>query len=196
MADSYARGARILSVGIATTGVVTFAYFAVASHVLDAVEYKGVSLLWSVMFVIVSVIYRPIEQLLSRSIAERRALGHAAHSLRTPLTLQGAFALVFLAIALALRSYLEDDVFDGSATLYWVLVGAVLAYAASGEVGSGPAAGAPRARRPSAHGTTTSDTSGAARIPSATTSCPSAIPMATASGKRKREHDSSRTSPP
>ena len=129
--SSYGRGARILSIGIATTGVVTFAYFAVASHVLDEVEYKGVSLLWSLMFIIVSVIYRPIEQLLSRSIAERRALGHAAHPLRTPLTLQAAFALAFLAAALPLRSYLEDDVFDGSSTLYWVLVGGVLAYAAS-----------------------------------------------------------------
>jgi O-antigen/teichoic acid export membrane protein len=131
LADSYARGARILSVGIATTGVVTFAYFAVASHVLDEVEYKGVSLLWSLMFIIVSVIYRPIEQLLSRSIAERRALGQDAHPLRTPLTLQGCFALAFLAVALPLKSYLEDDVFDGSSTLYWVLVGGVLAYAAS-----------------------------------------------------------------
>ncbi len=129
--SSYGRGARILSIGIATTGVVTFAYFAVASHVLGEVEYKGVSLLWSLMFIIVSVIYRPIEQLLSRSIAERRALGEAAHPLRTPLTLQACFALAFLAIALPLRSYLEDDVFDGSATLYWVLVGGVLAYAAS-----------------------------------------------------------------
>jgi O-antigen/teichoic acid export membrane protein len=129
--SSYGRGARILSIGIATTGVVTFGYFAVASHVLDEVEYKGVSLLWSLMFIIVSVIYRPIEQLLSRSIAERRALGHAAHSLRTPLTLQACFALAFLVVALVLRSYLEDDVFDGSATLYWVLVGGVLAYAAS-----------------------------------------------------------------
>ncbi|HEX2084562.1 MAG TPA: hypothetical protein VHF89_02690 [Solirubrobacteraceae bacterium] len=131
MADSYTRGARILSVGIATTGVVTFAYFAVASHVLDAVEYKGVSLLWALMFVIVSVIYRPIEQLLSRSIAERRALGQESHPLRTPLTLQAGFALAFLAVALPLRPYLEEDVFDGSATLYWVLVGGVLAYAAS-----------------------------------------------------------------
>jgi O-antigen/teichoic acid export membrane protein len=128
---SYGRGARILSVGIATTGVVTFAYFAVASHVLDEVEYKGVSLLWSLMFVIVSVIYRPIEQLLSRSIADARARGVAAHPLRTPLTIQACFALAFLAVALPLRSYLEDDVFDGSATLYWVLVGGVLAYAAS-----------------------------------------------------------------
>jgi O-antigen/teichoic acid export membrane protein len=128
---AYGRGARVLSLGIATTGVVTFAYFAVASHVLEEVEYKGVSLLWSLMFIIVSVIYRPIEQLLSRSIAERRALGQAAHPLRTPLVLQGCFALAFVAVALPLRSYLQDDVFDGSATLYWVLVGGVLAYAAS-----------------------------------------------------------------
>ena len=129
--DGYAAGARILSIGIATTGAVTFAYFAVASHVLGDVDYKGLTLLWSVMFVIASVIYRPIEQLLSRSIAERRALGHAEHSLRTPMLLQGAFALVFLALALAFRGPLTDDVFDGRTTLYWVLVGGVLAYAAS-----------------------------------------------------------------
>ena len=54
---SYARGARVLSVGIATTGVVTFAYFSVASYALSEVEYKNVALLWAVMFVIVSVIY-------------------------------------------------------------------------------------------------------------------------------------------
>jgi O-antigen/teichoic acid export membrane protein len=129
--SSYGRGARILSVGIATTGLVTFAYFAVASHVLDGVDYKGISLLWSVLFVVVSVIYRPIEQLLSRSIAERRALGHAVHSLRVPMVLQGAFALAFLVVALALRGPLVDDVFDGSQALYWVLVASVLAYAAS-----------------------------------------------------------------
>jgi O-antigen/teichoic acid export membrane protein len=130
-AGGYARGARILSIGIATTGLVTFAYFAVASHVLDEVEYTGISILWAVLFVVVSVIYRPIEQLLSRSIAERRALGHAEHSLRVPLLLQGAFALAFLAVALPLRETLTEDVFDGSETLYWVLVGSVIAYAAS-----------------------------------------------------------------
>ena len=109
----------------------TFAFFAVASHVLSPADYKGISLLWSVLFIVTSVIYRPIEQLLSRSIAERRALGHAEHSLRVPLLLQGAFAVAFLVVALALRETLTEDVFDGSATLYWVLVGSVLAYAAS-----------------------------------------------------------------
>ena len=42
---------------------------------LDDDEYAQISLLWSVLFVMVSVIYRPIEQLLSRTIADRRARG-------------------------------------------------------------------------------------------------------------------------
>ena len=74
-ASGYGAGAKILSIGIASTGVVTFAYFSVASYALDDVDYKAISLLWSVLFVIVSVIYRPIEQLLSRTIADRRARG-------------------------------------------------------------------------------------------------------------------------
>jgi O-antigen/teichoic acid export membrane protein len=128
--DSYARGARVLSIGIASTGLFTFAYFAVASHVLDADPYGAVSLLWAVLFVVISVIYRPVEQLLSRTIADRRARGHhGAHPLRIPLMVQGGFAAASIVIALALRGPLED-VFD-SATLYWVFVGATLAYAAS-----------------------------------------------------------------
>jgi O-antigen/teichoic acid export membrane protein len=129
--SSYARGARILSVGIATTGVVTFAYFALASHSLSPTDYKGISLLWSVLFLIISVIYRPVEQLLSHTIAARRAQGHEGHPLRVPLTIQLAAAAAVLGIALALRGPLEDDVFDGSAELYWVLVVATFAYAAS-----------------------------------------------------------------
>jgi len=130
-ASGYGRGARILSIGIATTGLVTFAYFSVASYVLDDVDYKNISLLWSLLFVIVSVIYRPIEQLLSRTIAERRARGlEHDHPMRTPLLIQGGFALAFLVVALALRGPIED-LFDGSSALYWILVVAVLAYAAS-----------------------------------------------------------------
>jgi O-antigen/teichoic acid export membrane protein len=129
----YARGARVLSVGIATTGVVTFAYFALAAHALTSEQYARISLLWSIMFVTVSVIYRPIEQLLSRTIAERRARGESSGGghLRVALLIQATFALAFLAAALAAREPLQEGVFDGSAALYWVLVGGVLAYAAS-----------------------------------------------------------------
>ena len=131
MSSSYGRGARILSVGIATTGLVTFAYFSLASHSLSEEDYKGVALLWSVLFLIISIIYRPVEQLLSHTIATRRAQGHEGHPLRVPLIIQATAALTFLVVALALREPITDDVFDGSEELYWVLVVAVLAYAAS-----------------------------------------------------------------
>ncbi len=132
---SYGRGARILSIGIASTGLLTFAYFSIASHVLGEQSAKRIDLLWSVMFVIISVIYRPIEQLLSRTIAERRARaragGAAAHSLRVPMLIQGLFALIFLVVALALHDTLIDDVFEHEEALYVVLVVGTLAYAAS-----------------------------------------------------------------
>jgi O-antigen/teichoic acid export membrane protein len=128
---SYGRGARVLSVGIAATGLFTFAYFSLASHLLSEVAAKRLDLLWSIMFVIISVIYRPIEQLLSRTIADRRARGRGGSSLRVPMVIQGGFAAAFLCLALALHERIRDHVFDGSETLYWVLVVAVLAYAAS-----------------------------------------------------------------
>jgi O-antigen/teichoic acid export membrane protein len=128
---SYGSGARILSIGIASTGLLTFAYFSIASHVLAEGSAKRIDLLWSVMFVIISVIYRPIEQLLSRTIAERRARGHAEHAMRVPMLIQAGFALAFLVLALALHDELINNVFEGQGALYDVLVVGTLAYAAS-----------------------------------------------------------------
>jgi O-antigen/teichoic acid export membrane protein len=99
--------------------------------VLNATQAKRVDLLWSVMFVIISVIYRPIEQLLSRTIADRRARGIEGHPLRVPMTIQASFAVIFGATAIALHSRLQNHVFNGSSTLYWILVVGTLAYAGS-----------------------------------------------------------------
>ena len=128
---SYASGARVLSIGIASTGIFTFLYLATASHVLDPASYSRISLCWAIMFVILSVIYRPVEQLLSRMIADRRARGLHGHPLRIPATIQFGFALVFVIVALAMRSEIEQGMFDGSSALYWILVVGVLAYSAS-----------------------------------------------------------------
>ena len=128
---SYASGARILTIGIASTGIFTFLYLAFASHELSPAAYSRISLCWAIMFVILSVIYRPIEQLLSRTIADRRARGLHGHSLRIPAAIQVSFALLFLAVALALRPQIEQGIFDGSSALYWILLIGVLAYAAS-----------------------------------------------------------------
>jgi O-antigen/teichoic acid export membrane protein len=139
---SFGSGARILSIGIAATGLFTFAYFGVAGHVLSDGDYGRVSLLWSLLFVIMSVIYRPVEQLLSRTIADRRARGiTAGHPLRVPALIQGSFALAFLVVALALHGPIENGLFDGHASLYWILIGAASR--------SGWPSESRRARRPS-----------------------------------------------
>ncbi|UTI63123.1 hypothetical protein NBH00_17370 [Paraconexibacter antarcticus] len=128
---SFASGARILSIGIASTGLFTFAYFSVASHVLSDNALGGVNLLWTILFITISVIYRPVEQLLSRSIATRRAQGHeAGHPLRDAARIQAAFAATFVVVAFLFKGTLIDA-FDGRDALFWVLVVAALAYAAS-----------------------------------------------------------------
>ncbi len=129
---SYGRGAAILSVGIGATGLITFAYFSLASYSLPEDEYGRITLLWSAMFITVSVLYRPVEQLLSRTIADHEARGvTGSEHLRVAATIQLALGVAFAVVALVLRGPIEDDLFAGSSTLYWVLVVGVLAYAAS-----------------------------------------------------------------
>ena len=83
------------------------------------------------MFVIISVIYRPIEQLLSRTIADHRARGIAGTADARADAIQGSFALVFLAVALPLHDELADHVFDHYAGALLDLRRRHVAYAAS-----------------------------------------------------------------
>src|SRR5919106_3735126 len=129
---SYGRGAAILSVGIGVTGVVTFGYFSLASYSLEEAEYGRITLLWSAVFITVSVLYRPVEQLLSRTIADRDARGiSGSEHLRVAATIQLSLGVLFAVVALVLRGPIQDDLFGGSEALYWILIVTVLAYAAS-----------------------------------------------------------------
>jgi O-antigen/teichoic acid export membrane protein len=88
--------------------------------------------LWSAVFITVSTLYRPIDQLLSRHISERRQLGQPiGEPMRVAARIQLGLAVAFVALALALRGPLQDDLLSGNETLYWVFFSAVLGYAAS-----------------------------------------------------------------
>lgn len=131
-AASYGRGAALLSALIGVTGLLTYAFHSLAAHALGRDGYGVIAVLWAAVFLVASVIYRPVEQLLSRTLAERRAQGRPIGSaLRVAATIQFGLVLAFLAVALALRGPIEDELFSGSSTLYWCLVVAGAAYAAS-----------------------------------------------------------------
>ena len=89
-------------------------------------------MLWSAVFVTIAVLHRPVEQLISRGIAERRARDQPAGDvLRGAAAIQTAIAAAFAVLALALRGPIQDELLSGSETMYWIYVGAVLAFAAS-----------------------------------------------------------------
>jgi len=128
----YGRSAALLTGAVGLAGLLTYAFFALASHALDRAEYGRIVVLWSVMFIAISVLLRPVEQLLSRTIAELETHGQpTGHVLRTAAWIQLAIAAAFTVAALALRGPIQDDLFDGDALFFWALVASVLGFAAA-----------------------------------------------------------------
>jgi O-antigen/teichoic acid export membrane protein len=128
----YGRTASFLAIGVGLTGVITYVYFFIASHVLSKPDYGQITVLWSAVFITISTLYRPIEQLLSRNIAQHTVKGEPLGStMRVASTIQLGLSLTFAVVALALRGPIQNGVLEGNETLYWVFFSAVLFYAAS-----------------------------------------------------------------
>ena len=128
----YGKTASFLAVGVGLTGVITYAYFLIASHVLSKPDYGQITVLWSAVFITISTLYRPIEQLLSRHISERLVTGEPiGDPMRVASTIQLGLSLFFAVVALVLRGPIQNDLLEGNETLYWVFFSAVLFYAAS-----------------------------------------------------------------
>jgi len=128
----YGKTASFLAIGVGLTGIITYAYFLIASHVLSKPDYGQITVLWSAVFITISTLYRPVEQLLSRHVSERLTKGEpVGQPMRVAATIQIGLSLTFAVLALVLRGPIQDDLLEGNETLYWVFFGAVLFYAAS-----------------------------------------------------------------
>jgi O-antigen/teichoic acid export membrane protein len=128
----FGRSAGLLATGIGLAGLLTYLYFALASHQLDPTQYGEIVVLWSAAFVAICVLYRPVEQLLSRTLAEREAHGEPiGGTSRVAALIQTSVGAVCVLATLALREPLQDDLLSGNETLYWILVATLAAYAAA-----------------------------------------------------------------
>jgi O-antigen/teichoic acid export membrane protein len=128
----YGKTASFLAVGVGLTGVITYAYFLIASHTLSKPDYGQITVLWSAVFITISALYRPIEQLLSRHISERMVRGQSlSEPMRVASLIQLGLSLLFTVLALALRGPIQNSLLEGNETLYWVFFTSVLFYAAS-----------------------------------------------------------------
>ncbi len=128
----FGRTASLLSAGVGVAGLLTYLFFSLASHNLDATEYGEIVVLWSAVFVTISVAYRPVELLLSRTLADRIARGEdIAPAIRTAARIQLTVSVGLAVAILLLRDPLQDSLLSGSETLYWVLFASVVAFGAS-----------------------------------------------------------------
>jgi O-antigen/teichoic acid export membrane protein len=128
----FGRSASLLSAGVGAAGVLTYLFFSLASHNLGATEYGEIVVLWSAVFVSISIAYRPVEQLLSRTLADRLARGdEIGPAIRTAARLQLAISLLLALAILLARDPLQNGLLSGSETLFWVLFASIAAFGAS-----------------------------------------------------------------
>ena len=129
---SYGRSAGLLTIALGAAGFLIYLFFAIASHTLDKNEYGEIVVLWSMVFVIGATLFRPVEQLLSRSLAEHEQLGEdTSHVLRVAAGIQAGVTVLAVAALLALREPIQDKLLSGGDVLFWVLLAALAGFGAA-----------------------------------------------------------------
>jgi O-antigen/teichoic acid export membrane protein len=133
----YGRSAAQLTVALGLAGVLTYVFFALASRGLDKDQYGEIVVLWSAVFLLGATLFRPIEQLLARTLAEREHAGaDTRDALRAAGLIQGGLCALAVVVLVALRPLVQDQLFSEDHGLYWALIVAIagfgLAYYARG----------------------------------------------------------------
>ena len=126
---SYGRSAGLLTIALGLAGLLTYAFFAVASHTLDRDDYGDIVILWSAVFLLSSTLFRPVEQLLSRTLAERdQARAGSSDALIAAAKIQVGLCAAAVVGLLIARSPIERELFSGEALLFWVLIVSLIGF--------------------------------------------------------------------
>jgi O-antigen/teichoic acid export membrane protein len=124
-------GAARLSLAMVASGVLTYAFQVLAARSLGPEAYGDIAVLWAAMFLVVVVLFRPVEQTTSRAIVERRAKGEETRSVVRSGLFVTAGVLVVVALLSAVGwNVIADRLFGGDDLLVALLLAGVVAYAA------------------------------------------------------------------
>ena len=116
-------GAAVVGAGLAILGVAAYVYLAIAGHAMSATGYADLAVLWMIVFSIGPGLFFPLEQELSRMVADHRARGLGARSIAIRIAVIGGGLLLALSAALlAARGPLTALLFDGRGQMVEVLV--------------------------------------------------------------------------
>lgn len=140
------EGTAAVGVGLVVAGLTAYAFLAVAKRALGEEAYAPLALLWTIVFLVGPGFFLPVEQEISRGLAERRSRGVGGGPLlrRAALLAVGLLAALLLA-TVAGAGILLDKSFAGEELL---VVGLALALVgvAGGHVARGACSGQGRFR--------------------------------------------------
>ncbi len=122
-------GAWLLSGSMLLSGLLIYVFHVLAARALGPAAYGQIAVLWAAMFLAVIVLFRPIEQTLSRALADRLARGEeVATVLRSVTVLAAAIVALISAGAIAAWNAIGDRLFLGDSAMTALLVAGVAGY--------------------------------------------------------------------
>jgi O-antigen/teichoic acid export membrane protein len=122
----------LLSGAMALSGVLTYAFQILAARRLGAGSFGQIAVLWGAMFLLAIVFFRPLEQTLSRSIANRLAQGQEIGSvLRSIGVVSGGIAVGGAVASVVAWTPVTNGLFHGDSFMTAMLVAGVAGYGAS-----------------------------------------------------------------
>ena len=125
-------GALLLSSATVSSGVLAYVFHVAAARMLGASLYGLVAALWAAMFIAIVVLFRPLEQTTSRSIADRVVRGEEVRSVLRSVTLMYLGLAVAIAIGGAVFfGPLNRTLFLGHTAFTLALIVGTVAYGAA-----------------------------------------------------------------
>jgi O-antigen/teichoic acid export membrane protein len=122
-------GAVLLSGATVASGIFAYAYHVLAARVLGPEAYGLVAVLWAALFLLVVVLFRPLEQTTSRALADRLARGHEVRSvLRAMLRIYLVLAVAIGVVGALAWELIGDRLFLGDSFYTAALVVGLAAY--------------------------------------------------------------------
>jgi O-antigen/teichoic acid export membrane protein len=126
------RDAALMSVGTLASGVLAYAFNVLAARSLGPESYGAIGALWAGMFLLAVLLFRPLEQTISRAVSHQLAHGIDARPVvRSAARLTAGVTLVATAACLAAWTPLTDGLFGGRPALTVALIVGLAGYAAS-----------------------------------------------------------------
>jgi O-antigen/teichoic acid export membrane protein len=121
-----------MSGAMLATGVLAYAFHVLAARSLGPAVYGQIAVLWAALFLAAVVVFRPLEQTLARSLADRIARGEETRTVvRSVLQVFVAVVVALALLAVPAWGPLTERLFVGSDVMTALLLGGIAAYGIS-----------------------------------------------------------------